>query len=66
MIDRCSDFVYQSSIHIFLVADRVGLAKWLACPPLVGRGSWTGHTKDHHKNGTNCHSALHVCVRVGV
>ena len=31
----------------------------------VGRefASWPGHTKDHHKNGTNC---MHACVRVGV
>ena len=26
----------------------------------------TGHTKDYHKNGTNCLPAWHECVRVGV
>ena len=25
-----------------------------------------GHTKDHHKNFSNCLPALHACVRVGV
>ena len=25
-----------------------------------------GHTKDHHKNGTNCLPAWNTCVRVGV
>ena len=37
--------------------DRVGLAQSVACPPrTVGREfvSRPGHTKDHHKNGTNC------------
>ena len=24
-----------------------------------------GHTKDHHKNGTNCLPAWHACIRVG-
>ena len=35
---------------------------------MVGRGftSPPGHTKDHHKNGTNCLPALHAWVRVGV
>ena len=27
---------------------------------------WASHTKDHHKNGTNCLPAFHACVRVGV
>ena len=38
------------------------MAKWLGCP--LGFVSWPGHTKDHHKNGTNCLLALHACVRV--
>ena len=25
-----------------------------------------GHTKDYHKNVTNCLPAFHACVRVGV
>ena len=35
---------------------------------MVGCGfaSWPGHTKDRHKNGTDCLPALHACVRVGV
>ena len=34
----------------------------------VGRGfaSQPGLTKDHDKNGKNCLSVLHPCVRVGV
>ena len=38
------------------VVKRVGLS--------CGR-SWV-HTKDHHKNGTNCLPALHACAMVGV
>ena len=41
----------------------------IACPPhAVGRGfaSRPGHTKDHNKNGANCHPACHVCVTIGV
>ena len=35
---------------------------------VVGRGfaAQPGHTKDHHRDGTNCLPALHTCVRVGV
>ena len=35
---------------------------------MVGFGfaSRPDHTKDHHKNGTDCLPALHACVRVGV
>ena len=35
---------------------------------MVGRGfrPWSGHTKDHHKNGTNCLFAWDACFRVGV
>ena len=35
---------------------------------MVGRmfATWPGHTKDHHKNGTNCLPAWHACIRVGV
>ena len=34
----------------------------------VGRGFAfrSGQTKDHHKNGTNCLSALHAWAIVGV
>ena len=41
---------------------RVGLAQPVACPSLVGRefAFRPGHTKDHHKNGTNCLPAWHA------
>ena len=31
-----------------------------------GFASRPGHTKDHHKNGTNCLPAWHAGIRVGV
>ena len=55
-----SNLVYDLCILIhvgLLMSYCVGLDKWLACPTrTVGRGfmSWPGHTKDHHRNGTNC------------
>ena len=40
------------------IRDRIGMAQWLSVPAfhVVGCGSVPrpGHTKDHHKNGTNC------------
>ena len=44
---------------------RVGLVVSVSASHMVGRefASRPGHTKDHHKNGTNC---LLACVRVGV
>ena len=46
----------------------VGLVVSMSASHTVGCGftSRPGHTKDHHKNGTNCLPALHACVRVGV
>ena len=40
--------------------------KLLSLKTTAGFVSRPGHTKDHHKNGTNCLPALHACVRVGV
>ena len=47
---------------------QVGLVVSVSASHRVGRGftSRPGHTKDHHKMGTNCLHALHACVRVGV
>ena len=59
---------------------RVGLVVSVSASRTVGRGfaSWPGHTKDHHKNGTNCLPAWHAmnqvrsmtvqpdCLRAGV
>ena len=47
---------------------RVVLVDSMSASHTGGRGftSLPGHTKDHHKNGTNCLPALHVCVRVRV
>ena len=43
---------------------RVGLIKWLACPPLMWVGRRfeprPGHTKDYHKDITNCLPAWHA------
>ena len=47
---------------------RVGLVFIVSASHVVvcGFASRPGHTKDHHKNGTNCLPALHACIRVGV
>ena len=47
---------------------QVGLLVSVSASRMVGRGftSRPGHTKGHHKNGTNCLPALHACVRAGV
>ena len=49
---------------------RVGSVDSVSASRTVGRefASRPGHTKDHHKNGTNCPPPLHrhACVRVGV
>ena len=46
---------------------RVGLLVSVSASHTVGYGfvPWPGHTKDHHKYGTNCLPALHKCFRVG-
>ena len=46
---------------------RVGLVVSVSVSHTVGRefASRPGHTKDHHKNDTNC-LPLQACVRVGV
>ena len=47
---------------------RVGLVVSVSASRTVGRefASRPGHTKDHHKNGTNCLPDWHACVNVGV
>ena len=42
---------------------RVGLVVSVSASHMVGRGfaSRLGHTKDHHKIGTNCLPAIHAC-----
>ena len=47
---------------------RFGLVVSVSASHTVARGfaPQPGHTKDHHKNGTNCFPAWHACVRVGV
>ena len=54
--------------HGRLLPHRGGLVVSVSASHAVGRGfaSQSGHTKCHHKNGTNCLPAFHVCVRVGV
>ena len=44
----------------------VGLVVSVSASHTAGRGFAyrQGHTKYHHKNGTNCLHALHACVRV--
>ena len=46
---------------------RVGLVVSVSASHTVGHelASRPGHTKDHHKNGTNCIPALHTCIFLG-
>ena len=55
-------------IHYLKPPCRVGLVVRMSTSHTVGCGfaSQPGHTKDHHKNGTNYHPVLHTCIRVGV
>ena len=48
-------------IYVFLPC-WVGLVFSVSAPHTVGRefASRPGHTKDHHKNGTNCLPAWHA------
>ena len=41
---------------------QVGLVVSVSASHMAGRefASWPGHTKDHHKNGTNCLPARHA------
>ena len=47
---------------------QVGSVDSVSASHTVGRdfAPRSGHTKDHHKNGTKCLPAWHACVRVGV
>ena len=62
----------QTHDHVAAASDDgqclVGLVFSVSASATARRGfaSRSGHTKDHHKNGTNCLPALHTCVRVGV
>ena len=48
-----------------LLPCRVGLVVSVSASHTVGRGfaDWSGHTKDHHKNGTNCLLAWHTMCK---
>ena len=50
-------------IHIY-DQRRVGLVVFCVATS-HGFAPQSGHTKDHHKNGTDCLRAWHACVRVG-
>ena len=55
-------------MHMYFVYRvRVGLVVSMSASLTVGRGfaSRPGHTKDHHKNGTNCLPALHTLLKFG-
>ena len=51
-----------------LLPCRVGSVGSVSASRMVGRefASRPGHTKDHHKNGTNCLPAWHAMRLVGV
>ena len=46
---------------------RVGFVVNVSASHVVDRGfaPQPGHTKDHHKNGTNCLPAWYACVMIG-
>ena len=52
-----------SMLPLMRTLRRVSLVVSVFASHVVGRGfaSPLGHTKDHHKNGTNCLPAWHVC-----
>ena len=47
---------------------RVNLVVSVSASQVESRGfaPQMGHTKDHHKNGTNCLPVWHACIRVGI
>ena len=62
---------YSSYCFIFEICFlyvRISLTMLLviACLQFVRSHPGLGHIKYHHKNGTNCFPAWHVCVSVGV
>ena len=62
----CYAFLNEGNLNQSTCPD--GLVDSVSASHTVGCefASRPGHTKDHHKNGTNCLPALHACVRVGV
>ena len=48
--------MYSTINRTILIAKCMTLSGGLTCPSLTR----PGHTKDHHKNGTNCLPAWHV------
>ena len=57
----CSNHRSGQHIDIYIPC-RVGLVVSVPASHTVGCkfASWSGHTKDHHKNGTNCLPAWHA------
>ena len=68
MAKRCDNVAYRVALHYtsesvtYPLPCRVGLVVSVPASHTVGRvfASWPGHTKDHHKNGTNCLPAWHA------
>ena len=65
------DFIFYRELLLIHQPHRVGSVVSESASNVVGHGfaSRLGHTKDHHKNGTNCHPAWHAIpeyVKVGV
>ena len=55
-------FIFDLSKTTAQICYKLCVDKWFACPTrMVGHGfmSWPGHTKDRHRNGTNCLPAWH-------
>ena len=55
-------------VYVSLITDpNYGLVvRVTAFHEVGGFASRPGHTKNHHKIGTNCFPAWHACFRVGV
>ena len=53
---------------IVIILHQYGLAVCMSASHEVGHRfvSQPGHTKDYHKNSTNCLPAWHTCFKVGV
>ena len=59
--------IWKKTLHIIILTAS-GLVISVSASHAVGRGFGPrpGHTKDHHRNGTNCLPAWRACIRVGV
>ena len=68
ILKQYNEHIVRYPIVPYVKTRRVGLEVSVSTSHAVGHGftPWPGHTKDDHKNDTNCLPAWHTCIRVGV